>query len=146
MFLSFFEYQTMRIEAVKGLPDFIKECGREFMRAFQEEMEYAVYKALVSPSIDINKELDNIEAKYKFNDDMEILLSAVALPVRRAVLIFYSDMIRKSKESKDAADQVREFSMVTMEYMNNSVELYPTPTPEMDEELRQIIHELRELI
>ena len=41
MMLSFFESQTRLINALKDEPNFIKEYGKDFMRAYHEEMEYA---------------------------------------------------------------------------------------------------------
>ena len=54
MFLSYFDYMKRRIGAVKDDSNFIKKYGRNFMRAFQEEMEYTALKAIVDPSIDFN--------------------------------------------------------------------------------------------
>ena len=50
-----------QINAVKDKPNFIKKYGKDYMRAFQEEMMYAGYHAICDSSIDINVELDRIE-------------------------------------------------------------------------------------
>ena len=89
MFISFFEYKTRQIDAVKDKPDFIKKYGKEFMRAFQEEMEYYSMKAIIEESVDLNMELDRIEAKYRFNDDMNYLLDVTAQLLRKAILTEY---------------------------------------------------------
>lgn len=70
MFLSYFDYMKRRIGAVKDDSNFIKKWGRNYMRAFQEEMEYTALKAIVDPSIDFNSELDRIEKEYCFNEEM----------------------------------------------------------------------------
>ena len=99
MILTYFELKTRNIDAVKDDPDFIKKHGKEFMRAFQEEMEYAVYHALCN-STDINEDWDRIIEKYRFNDDMDILLSAVAPPIRDANLTKYFALLRQSKKTR----------------------------------------------
>ena len=123
MFLSYFDYMKRRIGAVKDDSNFIKKWGRNYMRAFQEEMEYTALKAIVDPSIDFNSELDRIEKEYSFNEDMQILLSAVSPSVRWAVLEIHSDLLRKSKVSKEAEAQVKEYCRLNMEELGRSVEV-----------------------
>ena len=117
MFLSYFDYMKRRIGAVKDDSNFIKKWGRNYMRAFQEEMEYTALKAIVDPSIDFNSELDRIEKEYSFNEDMQILLSAVSPSVRWAVICHHCDLIRNSNESKEAEVQVKEYCRLNMEQM-----------------------------
>ena len=117
MSLSFFDDTKRKIESVKDSPNFIKEYGRDFMRAFQEEMEYTAFKAIIDTSIDLNAELDRIEKEYFFNEEMQILLSAVSPSVRWAVITIHSDLLRKSKKSKEAEAQVKEYCRLNMEQM-----------------------------
>ena len=124
MLISYFEYKTRQIDAVKDKPDFIKKYGKEFMRAFQEEMEYAAHHAIVDTSIDLNAELDKIEAKYRFNEDMEVLLDATATIVRWAAMTIHSDCLRKSKE---ANLQIKAYCKVIMEEMERSVAIFLDP-------------------
>lgn len=144
MFVSYFEYMTMRIDAVKDRPDFIKKFGKEFMRAFQEEMEFAGFKAIRDSSLDINAELDKIEEKYRFNDDMDVLLSAVVPIVRSAVLTEHCNLLRISKESSDAAAEVMGYAKCRMDQML-CVEIHPTHTPKMDKNMMKLLHELRKI-
>ena len=123
MYISYFEYMTGQINAVKDKPHFIKEYGKDYMRAFQEEMMYAGYYAICDSSIDINVELERIENKYGFNDDMDILLSAVAIPVRKSVLSEYSRLFCKCKESKEADSQSKQFCKFIMEQIDHAVHI-----------------------
>ena len=117
MFLSFYDVTKGKIKSVKDYPNFIKEFGRDFMRAFQEEMEYTALKAIIDISIDLNAELDRIENEYCFNDEMKILLSAVSPSVRWAVITIHCDLLRKSEVSKEAEAQVKEYCRLNMEQM-----------------------------
>ena len=146
MFLSFFDSTKNNIESVKDEPNFIKEFGRDFMRAFQEEMEYTAFKAIIDSSIDLNTELDRIENEYCFNEDMQILLSAVSPSVRWAVISIHCDLLRKSKESKEADAQVKEYCRLNMEQMDHSVEVYPEPKFRMDNEADKAYKDLKELL
>ena len=145
MFLTYFELKTGNIEAIKDEPDFIKKHGKDFMCAFQEEMEYAVYNAIYY-STDINEDLDRIIDKYRFNDDMVILLSAVASPVRGANITKYFDMLRQSKESKESESYIKDFCRLRMDLMR-SHEIYPgrpSKMTERDEETDKLIKEINE--
>lgn len=124
MFLSYFDYMKRRIGAVKDDSNFIKKWGRNYMRAFQEEMEYTALKAIVDPSIDFNSELDRIEKEYCFNEEMQVLLSAVSPSVRWAVIAIHSDLLLRSKQSKEDATQVNNYCRLHMD-QTISVELYP---------------------
>ena len=126
MFLSFFDNAKRKIESVKDDPNFIKEYGGDFMRAFQEEMEYTAFKAIIDTSIDLNAELDRIENEYSFNDEMKILLSAVSPSVRWAVITIHCDLLRKSEVSRETEAQVKDYCRLNMEQMT-CVELYPEP-------------------
>lgn len=117
MFLSFFDNARRKIESVKDDPYFIKKYGRDFMRAFQEEMEYTAFKSIIDNSIDLNAELDRIENEYCFNDEMKILLSAVSPSVRWAVITIHCDLLRKSEVSKEAEAQIKEYCRLNMEQM-----------------------------
>ena len=94
------------------------------MRAFQEEMEYTALKAIVDPSIDFNSELDRIEKEYCFNEEMQVLLSAVSPSVRWAVIEIHCALLRKTKKSKEEETQVKEYCKLHMDQMT-CVELYP---------------------
>ena len=144
MILTYFELKTRNIDAVKDDPDFIKKHGKEFMRAFQEEMEYAVYHALCN-STDINEDWDRIIEKYRFNDDMDILLSAVAPPVKWANIIKYGNLLHQSKESKEAEDGVKAFCCNMMDLMC-SCEIHPGPKKKESEETKELIKELHEIL
>ena len=124
MFLSYFDYMKRKVKSVKDDSNFIKKYGRNFMRAFQEEMEYTALKAIVDPSIDFNSELDRIEKEYCFNEEMQVLLSAVSPSVRWAVIVIHYDLLRKTKKSKEAEAQVKEYCKLHMDQMT-CVELYP---------------------
>ena len=106
MFLSYFDYMKRRIGAVKDDSNFIKKWGRNYMRAFQEEMEYTALKAL-----------DRIEKEYSFNEDMQILLSAVSPSVRWAVIEIHCALLRKTKKSKEEETQVKEYCKLNMDQM-----------------------------
>ena len=127
MFLSFFEYISKGINPLKDKPDFIQKYGKDFMRAFQEEMEYTELKAIVDDSIILNAELDRIEEKYSFNEDMKVLLSATAHCVRWAVISIYGDFLRNSKKSKKDEDQTKSLCMFMMEQMDHSVHVDTGP-------------------
>lgn len=124
MFLSYFDYMKRKVKSVKDDSNFIKKYGRNFMRAFQEEMEYTALKAIVDPSIDFNTELDRIEKEYSFNEGMQVLLSAVSPSVRWAVIVIHCDLLRRSKQSKEDATQVNNYCRLHMDQMI-SVELCP---------------------
>ena len=117
MILTFFENMKRMVKAVKDDSNFIKKYGKDFMRAFQEEMEYTALNAIIDPSIDFTTELDRIEKEYCFNEDMQILLSAVSPSVRWAVICHHCDLIRNSNESKEAEVQVKEYCRLNMEQM-----------------------------
>ena len=145
MILTYFELKTRNIDAVKDDPDFIKKHGKEFMRAFQEEMEYAVYHALCN-STDINEDLGRIVEKYRFNKDMDILLSAVAFPVKDANLTKYFALLRQSKVSKEAEGCIKNFCRLRMDMMR-SHEICPGPPSKMterSEETDKLIKEINE--
>lgn len=147
MILTYFELKTGYIDALKDDPDFIKKHGMEFMRAFQEEMEYAVYFAICH-STDINEKLDRIIEKYRFNDDMDILLSAVASPVKWANLTNYGNLLRQSKESKEREGCIKDLCRLRMDMMR-SHEIYPGPPSkviERDEETDKLIKEINEIL
>ena len=147
MFLSFFDATKGLIKSVKDYPNFIKELGRDFMRAFQEEMEYTALKAIIDTSIDLNAELDRIENDYCFNEEMQILLSAVSPSVRWAVLEIHSDLLRKSKVSKEADALVKEYCRINMEQIDNSVEVNNEPKNyRMDDETEKILKDLKEFL
>ena len=124
MILTFFDNMKRMVKAVKDDSNFIKKYGKDYMRAFQEEMEYTALKAIVDPSIDFNTELDRIEKEYSFNEGMQVLLSAVSPSVRWAVIVIHCDLLRKTKKSKEAEAQVKEYCKLHMDQMT-SVELYP---------------------
>ena len=126
MILSFFDNTKRKIKSIKDDSNFIKNYGRDFLRAFQEEMEYTVLKAIIDPSIDLNTEMDRIEKEYCFNEEMQILLSAVSPSVRAASIRIYCDLLRRSKQSKEADAQVKEYCRLNMEQMT-CVEIYPEP-------------------
>lgn len=117
MFLTYFEYKTRQIDAEKGKANFIKKYGKEYMRAFQEEMEYFSYKILVDETLDLNVELDRIEAKYRFNDDMNLLLDVTAQPLRNAVTLRFWELKNKAKASKDADNEIKELCRIMIEQM-----------------------------
>lgn len=147
MFLSFFEATKGKIKSVKDDPNFIKKFGRDFMRAFQEEMEYTALKAIIDTSIDLNAELDRIENEYCFNEDMQILLSAVSPSVRWAVLEIHSDLLRKSKVSKEADALVKEYCRLNMEELGRSVEVNIEPISyRMDDEIDKLLKDLKEFL
>jgi len=146
MFLSFFDSKKNKIESVKDEPNFIKEFGRDFMRAFQEEMEYTAFKAIIDSSIDLNTELDRIENEYCFNEDMHILLSAVSPSVRWAVMTIYSDLLHKSKKSKEAEAQVKEYCKLNMEQMDHCVEVNPEPLYSMGDDTDKELNDLKALL
>ena len=147
MYLSFFDYTKGRIEYVKDAPNFIKEFGKDFMRAYQEEMEYTAYKAIIDTSIDLNAELDRIENEYSFNEDMQILLSVVSPSVRWAVMTNHSDLLRWSKESKEAEAQVKEYCRLIMEDLARSVEVNIEPKYyRMDDETDKILKDLKAIL
>ena len=144
MFISFFEYKTRQIDAVKDKPDFIKKYGKEFMRAFQEEMEYYSKKAIIEESVDLNMELDRIEAKYRFNNDMNCLLDATSQLLRKAVLTEYWGL-KKGQTSEDAKTQAREMCKFMMDQMNNSVhinEKFAITYFQIDDKLEQTIYDI----
>lgn len=145
MFLSFFDDTKRKIESVKENPNFIKEYGRDFMRAYQEEMEYTAFKAIIDTSIDFNAELDRIEKEYCFNEEMQILLSAVSPSVRWAVMTIHSDLLRKSKKSKEAEAQMKEFCRWNMEQMT-CVEVNIEPIYSMDDETDKILKDLKTIL
>jgi hypothetical protein len=117
------------------------------MRAFQEEMEYTAFKAIIDTSIDLNAELDRIENEYCFNEEMKILLSAVSPSVRWAVLEIHSDLLRKSKVSKEADALVKEYCRINMEQIDNSVEVNNEPKNyRMDDETEKILKDLKEFL
>ena len=124
MFLSFFEQMSRGINSLKDKPDFIQKYGKDFMRAFREEMEYTALKAIVDKSINLNTELDRLEEKYSFNEDMKVLLSATAQCVRWAVLSIHCNLFQYSKKSKEAEDQTKSLCRSIMEQMNQSVHVY----------------------
>ena len=117
MILTFFDYMKRRIGAVKDDSNFIKKWGRNYMRAFQEEMEYTALKAIVDPSIDFNSELDRIEKEFCFNEEMQVLLSAVSPSVRWAVIEIHCALLRKTKKSKEEETQVKEYCKLNMDQM-----------------------------
>ena len=124
MILTFFDNMKRKVKSVKDDPNFIKEYGRNFMRAFQEEMEYTALKAIIDPSIDFNSELDRIEKEYCFNEEMQVLLSAVSPSVRWAIIEIHCALLRKTKKSKEEETQVKEYCKLHMDQMT-CVELYP---------------------
>ena len=146
MFVSFFEYKTRQIDVVKAKPDFIKKYGQEFMRAYQEEMEYYSLKAIIDESTDLNFELDRIEAKYRFNDDMNCLLDATAPLLRDAVLTKYWGW-KRDKISEETKVQTVEMCRSIMEQMDRSVHIHES-TPKtyhpIDDTLERTIRDLRE--
>lgn len=147
MFLTYFELKTGNVDAIKDEPNFIKKHGKDFMRAFQEEMEYAVYYAICH-STDINEELDRIVERYRFNDDMDILLSAVAIPVRDANLTKYFALLRQSKETKESEGCIKDLCRLRMDLMR-SHEIYPGPPSKMterDEETDKLVKEINEIL
>lgn len=127
MISSFFEYKTKQIDSIKDKPNFTKEYGADFMRAYSEEMRYAMYSSLLDDSLDINTELDRIEQKYRFNEDMSFLLDATAQYLKWAILIEYEDYKRNAGKSSEAEIQVKAFCKMMIEEMNRSIELYPEP-------------------
>lgn len=144
MFISFFEYKTRQIDAVKDKPDFIKKYGKEFMRAFQEEMEYYSMKAIIEESVDLNMELDRIETKYRFNDDMNYLLDVTAQLLRKAILTEYWGL-KKGQTSEDAKTQTREMCKIMMDQMNHSVHINKKSAItyfQIDDKLEQTIHDI----
>lgn len=146
MMLSFFENQTRLINALKDETNFIKEYGKDFMRAYHEEMEYAMYHSLLDDSIEINTELDRIEEKYRFNEGMNTLLDATAQHLRWAILIEHSNWKRKAEESPEAEIQVKGYCKQMMEEMNNEVHVH-IPSEEIcikDEEFEDTYNLLRE--
>ena len=146
MFLTFFDCTKSMIGSVKDAPNFIKEFGRDFMRAYQEEMKYTAFKAVVDTSIDLNAELDRIEKEYCFNEEMQILLSAVSPSVRWAVISIHCDLLRKSKESKEAEAQVNEFCRLNMEQMTMNEVNIEHKYYRMDDETDKILKDLRNYI
>ena len=146
MFLSYFEYMRKQIDAVKDEPHFIKKYGRNFMRAFQEEMQYNAFKAVIDPSIEFNAELDRIENDYCFNEEMRILLSAVSPPVRWAVINIHSGLLYQSTQSPEAEAQVKSLCRLMMEDFNRRVELHPDPICKIDDEMVELQKELKVLL
>lgn len=146
MFISYFEYKTRQIDVVKDKPNFIKEYGQEFMRAFQEEMEYFAMKAMIYESIDLNVELDRIETKYRFNDDMNYLLDATAKLLREAVLEKYWGW-KKNEISEEAKVQIVDMCRLMVEQIDHSVHIHMRPPqtyyPQNDA-LERVIHDLEE--
>lgn len=144
MMLSFLEHKTRQIIALKDEPDFIKKYGKDFMRAYHEEMEYAMYRSLLDDSIDMDKELDRIEEKYRFNEDMNILLDATAQYLRWAILIEYADWKREADDSLEAQIQVKGYCKQMIEEMNRGVEVYPNSICKIDTEIREAYNLLKE--
>ena len=146
MFITYFEYKTRQIDAVKDKPDFIKEYGQEFMRAFQEEMEYYSLKAIIDESTNLNLEMERIEAKYRFNDDMNHLLDATAQLLREAVLSKYW-VWKKNQISEDAKAQIVDMCRLLVEQMDHSVHINQQPPKTYyppNDALERVIHDLRE--
>lgn len=146
MILSFFEYKTKQIDSLKDKPYFTKEYGADFMRSYCEEMQYSMYCSFLDDSLDINTELDRIEEKYRFNEDMNILLDSTAQHLRRAILIEYVNWKRNAEESIEAEIQVKEFCKLMKEEMNRGVELHPEPICEIDTETREAYNLLKEVL
>ena len=110
-------------------------------------MEYTALKAIIDTSIDLNAELDRIENEYCFNEDMQILLSAVSPSVRWAVLEIHSDLLRKSKVSKEADALVKEYCRLNMEELGRSVEVNIEPISyRMDDEIDKLLKDLKEFL
>lgn len=104
-------------------------------------------KAIIDTSIDLNAELDRIENDYCFNEEMQILLSAVSPSIRWAVLEIHSDLLRKSKVSKEADALVKEYCRINMEQIDNSVEVNNEPKNyRMDDETEKILKDLKEFL
>lgn len=146
MMLSFFENKTRQINALKDKPNFIKEFGKDFMHAYHEEMEYAMYRSLLDDSIDINTELNRIEEKYRFNEDMNILLDATAHHLRGAILIEYADWKRKADDSPEAENQVKGYCKQMIEEMNRGVEVYPDSICDINTDTREAYNLLKKVM
>ncbi len=135
---------TRQIDSIKDKPNFTKEYGADFMRAYSEEMQYAMYSSLLDDSLDINTELEGIELKYRFNEDMTFLLDATAQHLKRAILIEYEDYKRNAGKSSEAEIQVKAFCKTMIEEMNRRIELYPESIGEIDVETREAFSMLKE--
>ena len=118
---------TSMVEAVKDEPEFMKKYGEDFIRAFHQEMEYMSMKAFIDDSIDLDGELKRIEKKYRFNEDMNILLNATGVHLQNAVKVKYWDLRRRAMASGEAELQAKASCKRVMEEIDRSTELYPEP-------------------
>lgn len=71
----------------------------------------------------------------------------VSPSVRWAVLEIHSDLLRKSKVSKEADALVKEYCRINMEQIDNSVEVNnESKNYRMDDETEKILKDLKEFL